>query len=71
MANLKIAQLRQTLESFAVLYENSGATAQADALRRFCSAMAPSDQMTVDDVMGALEKCGDLRSPRHSVSKEH
>jgi hypothetical protein len=58
MAALKIKQLRSTLVTFANLYERAEAHEQAAALRKLANALAKADNLSVDEVMGALQKVG-------------
>jgi hypothetical protein len=58
MAALKIKQLRSSLVNFASLYERAKAHDQAAALRKLADALAKADNLTVDEVMGALQKVG-------------
>lgn len=56
MAALKVAQLRASLEEFALLYEHAGATADASALRLLAEAMKRADKHSVDELLIALEE---------------
>ena len=50
---MKIAQLRHTLEAMAKVYQGSGKSEDAEALRKLARALSPADK---DQVSKALER---------------
>jgi energy-converting hydrogenase A subunit M len=50
---MKIAQLRQTLEAMAKVYQSGGKLEDAEVLRKLCRALSPADK---DQVSKALER---------------
>jgi hypothetical protein len=71
MAALKIAQLRSTLDAFAVLYKNSQFSERAEALRAVSLALAKADKLSVDDVIRALENNGGHTPSQRNLKSEH
>jgi hypothetical protein len=71
MAALKIKQLRGTLVTFANLYERAEAHKQAAALRKLANALAKADNLSVDEVMEALQKVGVRPHLDNSSNQKH
>lgn len=69
MAALKIAQLRPTIDAFAILYGNAGAAEQAQVLRELSKTLARADKLSVDDLVRTLEK--NTRTLPSQSTKEH
>jgi hypothetical protein len=71
MAALKIKQLRSTLGTFAALYERAEAHEQAAALRQLTDALAKADNLSVDEVMGTLQKVGVRTQLKNTGNQKH
>ena len=71
MAALTVRQLRQTLNAFAVLYVNAGATEAGTALVDLSKALAKADKLAVDDLVEALGKGGDAPASDRKCAEKH